>query len=75
MRRLARACARLLLPVGRRDWAEALWAEANAVPAGWRRLAWRAGGVRLITREARLGRKAGLARVGGPAQPRRGERR
>lgn len=49
-----------LLPAGRRDWAEALWAEADEVPAGWARLAWRAGGVRLIAREARLGRGAGV---------------
>lgn len=44
----------LLLPAGRRDWAEAAWAEAQEVPRGWPRLAWRAGGVRLIAREAHL---------------------
>ena len=36
---LGRAGARLL-PAGRRDWAEAVWAEAYEVPAGWPRLAW-----------------------------------
>ena len=41
-----------LLPAGRRDWAEAVWAEAREVPAGWPRLAWRAGGVWLVAREA-----------------------
>ncbi len=56
---LGRAWARLL-PPGRRDWAEALWAETQDVPPGWRRLAWRAGGVRMIAREARLGRRAGV---------------
>ena len=59
MSRLSRAWARLL-PAGRRDWAEALWAEANEVPAGWRRLVWRAGGVRLIAREARLADRASV---------------
>jgi hypothetical protein len=48
---LGRAGARLV-PAARRDWAEAVWAEAHEVPAGWRRLAWRVGGVWLIAREA-----------------------
>jgi hypothetical protein len=56
---LGRAGARLL-PAGRRDWAEALWAEAHEVPAGWRRLAWRAGGLWLLAREARLARRTGV---------------
>jgi hypothetical protein len=56
---LGRASARLL-PAARRDWAKALWAEADEVPAGWERLAWRAGGVRLIAREARLARRTGV---------------
>ena len=59
---LGRAAARLV-PAERRDWAEALWAEADEVPAGWERLAWRAGGVRLIARQARLGRGADRART------------
>jgi len=32
-----------LLPAGRRDWLAALWAEAEEVPPGLTRLAWRAG--------------------------------
>ncbi len=47
---LGRAGARLV-PAGRRDWAEAVWAEAYEVPAGWPRLVWRVGGVWLIARE------------------------
>jgi hypothetical protein len=48
-----------LVPAGRRDWAEAIWAEAYEVPPGFRRLAWRAGGVRVIAREALMARKIG----------------
>ncbi len=55
---LGRAGARLL-PARRRDWAEAVWAEAREVPAGWPRLAWRAGGVWLIVREAQIMRGIG----------------
>jgi hypothetical protein len=55
---LVRAGARLL-PAGRRDWAEAVWAEAREVPAGWPRLAWRVGGVWLIAREATMVRWIG----------------
>ena len=50
-----------LLPAGRRDWAEAVWAEAHEVPAGLARLAWRAGGVWVIAREALLPRRLGRA--------------
>jgi hypothetical protein len=56
---LGRAVARLL-PPGRRDWAEALWAETHEVPAGWQRLAWRAGGARLIAKEAQMTRRIGV---------------
>jgi len=56
---LSRAGARLL-PAERRDWAEAVWAEAQEVPPGWPRLAWRAGGVRLIAREAQMVRRIGI---------------
>jgi hypothetical protein len=56
---LGRAAARLV-PAGRRDWAEAVWAEAYEVPAGWPRLVWRAGGVRLIAREAVMVRWIGI---------------
>ena len=55
-----RAAARLV-PAGRRAWVEAVWAEAPQVPPGLRRLAWRAGGVRLIAREALMRRGIGSA--------------
>jgi hypothetical protein len=55
---LSRAGARLL-PAERRDWAEAVWAEAQEVPPGWERLAWRAGGVWLMAREAKMVRWIG----------------
>ena len=48
-----------LLPADRRVWVRALRAEADEVPAGWRRLAWLAGGVRLTAREAALSRRLG----------------
>jgi len=54
---LLRQSARLV-PAERRAWVEALWAEAGQVPAGLTRLAWRAGGVRLVAREALLARRA-----------------
>jgi hypothetical protein len=41
-----------LMAVDRRDWAEAVLAEAAEVSAGWRRLSWVAGGIRLTVREA-----------------------
>ena len=47
----ARRGAVRLVAGERRDWAEAVWAEAHEVPPGWSRLAWRAGGVWLIARE------------------------
>ena len=59
---LGRAAARLV-PAERRDWAEALWAEAGEVPPGLARLAWRAGGIRLVAREALLVRRAGRSLV------------
>jgi hypothetical protein len=46
-----------LLPPGRQQWAEAVGAEAGAVPAGWPRLRWLAGGLRLVGREAKVVRK------------------
>ena len=48
-----------LVPAGRRDWAEAVWAEAHEVPAGWPRLAWRAGGLGLIAKEGQMARTIG----------------
>ena len=59
---LSRAGARLL-PAGRRDWAEAVWAEAQEVPPGWPGLAWRAGGAWLIAREAQIMRRTGTLLV------------
>lgn len=52
---LRRAMA--LVSGSRRDWAEAIWAEAAEVPAGWQRLSWLAGGLRLTVREAARGRR------------------
>jgi hypothetical protein len=46
-----------LLPAGRRDWLAAVWAEAHEVPPGAARLAWRAGGVWMLAREALLPRR------------------
>src|SRR5262249_56732678 len=48
-----------MLPPGRREWAEAVQAEAGQVPPGWPRLRWLAGGLWLVTREATMMRKAG----------------
>ena len=48
-----------LVPAGRRDWAEAVWAEAHEVPAGWPRLAWRAGGLGLLAKEGQMTRTIG----------------
>jgi hypothetical protein len=48
------------VPAARRDWAEAVWAEAHEVPAGWRRLAWRAGGLGLIAEEGQMARTIGI---------------
>jgi len=46
-----------LLPPGRQQWAEAVGAEAGEVAAGWPRLRWLAGGLRLVGREANVARK------------------
>jgi len=46
-----------LLPAGRRDWVAAVWAEAHEVPPGLERLAWRAGGVWMLAREALMPRR------------------
>jgi len=46
-----------LLPAGRRDWIEAVWAEAYEVPPGLPRLAWRAGGIWMVARETLLPRR------------------
>jgi len=47
-------CSAGMLPADRRAWMRALWTEAEEVPAGWRRLAWLLGGLRLTVREATL---------------------
>ena len=57
----AARCAVRVVPSARRDWAEAVWAEAHEVPAGWQRLAWRAGGLRLMAKEAQMMRRIGIA--------------
>ena len=49
-----------LVPAARRDWAEAIWAEAYEVPAGWPRLAWRAGCLGLIAKEGQMARRIGI---------------
>ena len=46
-----------LLPAGRRDWLAAALAEAHEVPPGMARLAWRAGGVWMLAREALMPRR------------------
>ena len=46
-----------LLPPERRDWAEAVQAEAAQLSAGWPRLDWIAGGLWLVVKEARVMRK------------------
>lgn len=53
---LLRKMARLL-PPERRQWAEAVGAEAGQVPAGWPRLRWLAGGLWLAMGEAKMMRK------------------
>ena len=55
---ILRWCARLL-PAGRAEWAEAILAEAENVPAGCQRLAWLGGGLRMVSRESMIMRKAG----------------
>ena len=54
--RALRMSARRLSPE-RRDWAEAVHAEAVELPAGWPRLDWLAGGLWLVMKEANVGRK------------------
>jgi hypothetical protein len=48
-----------LLPPGRREWSEAVLAEASDVPAGRARLSWLAGGLWLVAREAGTIRRIG----------------
>ena len=65
-----------LLPAARREWAEAVLAEAGEVPAGAGRVAWLCGGLWLVAREVVMGRfirvlafaagAVGLAWIGWP---------
>jgi hypothetical protein len=70
MDRLAAAMAALLrltttlLPDGRREWAEAVWAEAGDVPSGWARVSWLVGGLWLVVREAGVVRRIGYSAAG-----------
>ncbi len=63
--RMTRASARVLaiaarlLPADKRQWADAIQAEAGQVPAGWPRLTWLSGGVWMTMREAGMARKVG----------------
>ena len=63
MGRLTRVLAGLLgraaglLPAARREWAQAVRAEAGEVPAGAGRVAWLGGGLWLVAREANMVRK------------------
>ena len=45
-----------LLPAARRDWAEAVLAEAGEIPSGAGRVAWLGGGLWLVAREVVMGR-------------------
>jgi hypothetical protein len=58
-----------LVPPKRREWVEALWAEAQEVTPGLRRLIWRAGGLRLAAGAVLLRRRilAGIGFVGASA--------
>jgi len=51
-------CSIRVVPAERREWAEAVWAEAGEVPAH-RRLSWVAGGLWTVTRQAGLVRRIG----------------
>src|SRR5579871_4314589 len=65
-----------LLPAARREWVQAMQAEAAEVPAGRRRVAWLCGGLGLVAREVAMSRviqmlafaagAAGLVWIGWP---------
>jgi hypothetical protein len=57
----ARHIAARLVPGRKRDWVEAVWAEAPQVPPGLQRLAWRTGGVVLLARTVLGRRPTGIA--------------
>ena len=46
-----------LLPAERAEWAEAILAEAENVPAGYQRLAWLGGGLRTVSGESMIMRQ------------------
>jgi hypothetical protein len=48
-----------LLPAEKREWADAVRAEACQLPSGWPRLDWLAGGLWLVVKEAQMVRKVG----------------
>lgn len=48
-----------LMPPDRRQWVQAVLAEAEQVPAGWSRLSWIGGGLWLAAKEANVARKIG----------------
>lgn len=63
MERMTRLMAGLLsktarlLPPARRQWAEAIRAEAGQLPVGWRQLHWLASGLWRVAKEANMARK------------------
>jgi hypothetical protein len=61
MRRLSRAggwVVARLLPAERREWAEAIWAEADEIPSAAGRLRWYVGGTWLLAKEPSMVRRA-----------------
>ena len=54
----------VLLPAGRREWGQAVWAEAGDVPAGRVRLSCVVGGLWLVVGEAEMIRKIGYTGAG-----------
>ena len=62
MGRLSRAAgwgAARLLPAERREWAKAIWAEADEIPSALERLRWYVGGTWLLAKEPLMGRRVG----------------
>jgi hypothetical protein len=56
-------CSARLVSAERREWAEAVGAEAAEVPAGRQRVVWLGGGLWLVAREAQMVRRAARALV------------
>ena len=62
MGRLSRAAgwsAARMLPAERREWAEAIWAEADEIPSVLERVRWYVGGTWLLAKEPSMGRRIG----------------